>query len=215
ENTNNDINWAIKDTSGDVWDIYHYPLVNGASTNGVMQHEISEQQIEIYPWDIINTSPRGYRISCELDNKTTMSIGELLLVKPIDSYTDKQQSNWKLATVCWMDVSPQSHEVDMGLHILGNHIQRVHVAKPLNKKTKFEDCLLIDDTQLIEPASILMSRHYANLGDELFIKAQQKVYKIRIDDVVWYSDGFSQFHFHLLSEPEDSDKIVSNIAVHN
>jgi len=218
ENTNSDINWAIKDTSGDVWELSHYTIVDETSTEEAEPEpeapKKSEQQIDIYPWNIIDISPRGYRISCQLDDETVMSIGELLLVKPIEECTDEQQPKWKLATVCWMDVSPQSHEVNMGLHILGQHVQRIHVAKQISDKTKFEDCLLIDDTQLIEPASILMSRHYANTGDELLVKAQQKVYKIRIDDVVWYSDGFSQFHFHLLSEPEDSDKIVSNIAVH-
>ncbi|OUR89766.1 hypothetical protein A9Q92_00490 [Methylophaga sp. 42_8_T64] len=221
ENTNSDINWAIKDTSGDVWELSHYTIVDETTTEEEEPEsepetpKKSEQQIDIFPWNILDTSPRGYRISCQLDEETVMSIGELLLVKPIDECTDEQQPKWKLATVCWMDVSPQSHEVNMGLHILGQHVQRIHVAKQISEKTKYEDCLLIDDTQLLEPSTLLMSRHYANTGDELLVKAQQKVYKIRIDDVVWYSDGFSQFHFHLLSEPEDSDKIVSNIAVHN
>ena len=214
ENTSGDINWAIKDTSGDVWELSHYTIVDETTTEEPIAPKKIEQQIDIYPWNIIDTSPRGYRISCQLDDETVMSIGELLLVKPIDECTDEQQPKWKLATVCWMEVSPQSHEVNMGLHILGNHVQRIHVAKQISETTKFEDCLLIDDTQMVEPASILMSRHYANTGDELLIKAQQNVYKICIDDVVWYSDGFSQFHFHLLSEPEDINKIDSNLAVH-
>jgi hypothetical protein len=221
DNTNRDINWATKtkvkiDTSGDVWDLSHYTIAEETTTEEVEPEapKKSEQQINIYPCNIIDISPRGYRISCQLDDEVVMSIGELLLVNPIDECTDEQQPKWKLATVCWMDVSPQSHKVDMGLHILGQHVQRIHVAKQISDKTKFEDCLLIDDTQMIEPASILMSRHYANTGDELLIKAQQKVYKICIDDVDWYSDGFAQFHFHLLSEPEDINQIDSNLAVH-
>jgi len=218
ENTNNDINWAVKDTSGDVWELNHYTIVDETTTEEeqvAFKESEQEQEIDIYPWDILDTSPRGYRISCQLDEETVMSIGELLLVKPIDECMDEQQPKWKLATVCWMEVSPRSHEVSMGLHILGQHVQRIHVAKKISEKTKFEDCLLIDDAHMVEPATILMSHHYANTGDELLVKAQQKVYKIYIDDVVWYSDGFSQFHFHLLSEPEDIDKIISNIAVHD
>lgn len=162
-----------------------------------------EQKIDIYPWNIVDTSPRGYRVAYEVDNKTPLSIGELLLIKPIEEFEVDQSLTWKLATVCWMEVSLHSHEVNMGLHVIGDTVRRIHVSRQFRGKGSFEDCLLLDASSKTESASILMSRHYANTGDELFIKAQQKVYKICIDDAVWYSDGFTQFHFHLLSMPED------------
>jgi len=192
-------NWEEKDRSGDVWDRVPVFVTETLTEQQQVQPTLKQKTI-VKPtlWSVVDFSPRGYRIKCQFQDEVPLAVGELLLVMVANDAQQQQEQHWQLATVCWLNVSAQNGEVNMGIHVLGKDTQGIQVAKKTIAKPVFENCLLLNAKNAEEANSILMSRNFANTGDVLLFKPKQKVYKIRIEEVVWFSEGFAQFHFQLL-----------------
>ncbi|OUR73319.1 hypothetical protein A9Q78_04145 [Methylophaga sp. 41_12_T18] len=192
-------NWEEKDRSGDVWDKIPLSVTETLTEQQQIPPTLKQKTI-VKPtlWSVVDSSPRGYRIKCQFQDEVPLAVGELLLVMVANDVQQQQEQHWQLATVCWLNVSAQNGEVNMGIHVLGKDTQSIQVAKKTIAKPVFENCLLLDVQSKADDSSILMSRNFANTGDVLLFKPKQKVYKIRIEEVVWFSDGFAQFHFQLL-----------------
>ena len=208
--------WGEKDDH-DVWDELQFLAIDDPAVDEPPKEKAEKETspVSVYSWHVNDKSPNGYGLCCQLDDDDLLSVGELLLLQPDErseeDSTDAPTKGWQLGTICWMQSEKMSNTVNLGVYILAQHVKKIHVVKLDGHHHESEACLLLDDIGTEMTPSILISRKFANTGDVLLIKSHGELQKVHIDKVVWNSEGFAQFHFHLYNDQDEVKSILSGL----
>ncbi|MDH5592286.1 MAG: hypothetical protein OEY48_05495, partial [Gammaproteobacteria bacterium] len=200
--------WGEKDDF-DVWDELQFLSIDEPAIEE--PSKIEPEDMATYNWKVTNKSPGGYGLSCQIDDDDLLSVGELLLLKSeeLSSETSNEyDTGWQLGTICWMQAAEEGKSVNLGVYILARHVKKIHAVKLDGSHLESESCLLLDDITPDVTPSLLMSRSYAKTGDVLLVKSIGEPQKVHLDEAVWNSEGFAQYHFHLYNDQEEIKSLL-------
>lgn len=195
-------NWGIKE-SADLWGKLKFSTVDNPKAKKRKQAQSlnDHKDVTVYDWIVVNASFRGYGLKCHLKDEYAVNVGDLVVLSNSSQVQlDKpgNHSKWKLAVVCWMKASAEIGVMNIGVHQLASDVKKVHIEKhDHNIKIAENGLLLADENDTLK--SMLIARNYANTGEKLKLIVGENSQQIMLDDVVWYSDGFAQYHFHIVS----------------
>lgn len=141
----------------------------------------SHHEIRQHVFDIENESERGVCLSCNYIHGTGLYLGELMFMRGFDPEV------WTLGIIRWMLV--QNKELKIGLYLFSAQVEQVVISD--TGSAVDVNALLLGGCE--HGDTVLLPSAEFKVGDELQLNYKGDETDITLGDVVWKSEGFSQF----------------------
>lgn len=191
----------------DDWDNLHYftSLASAAEASEKIVAPVVEQfempEIERHTFNIENESETGVCLSCSNQISTGLFIGELMYM-----HSDETEI-WMLGIVRWMKV--KANKLIIGLHYLSSDVERASVTKHnLTTDITIEALFL---TVIEYGKTLLLPASEFETDEQLQLNYRGEEIDIRLGNIIWSSDGFSQFRFILENNTESAQEDKSDL----
>jgi len=168
------------------WDELHYyslqESVDKQQLKPSNEHHYN-YEVRSHEFKINNESERGVCLSCSSLNDTGLYIGELMFIRGFDPEI------WTLGIIRWMTV--KNKQLEVGLYLLSAHVDQVIVSQNGLAGDMTINALWMGESE--NGNTILLPRADFKTGDELLLDHQGELIEVKLGDVIWHSEGFSQF----------------------
>jgi len=180
---------VLNDNADSDWDTLHFyspelsPQQRSESELAAME-EAKGAEVRRHVFNIENESERGVCLSCSHLHATGLYIGELMFIRGFDPET------WTLGIIRWMTL--HNKKLEVGLYLLSAHVDQVTVSR----ESMAGDDMIINALWMAEGEygdTILLPSAEFKTGDELMLDHKGEALGVTLGNVVWHSEGFSQF----------------------
>ena len=179
------VSWG--DVVSDNWDALHYsPTPAFKIEKPVTEKEVTgviDNNIRRHIFGIENESEHGVCLSCSSSHGAGFYIGELMFIRGFNPEV------WTLGIIRWMTV--KNKKLEIGLYLLSAHVDQVIVSRDDVEGDITINALWLADGQ--SESTILLPSAGFKVGDELHLDHKGDNLDVILENVVWHSEGFSQF----------------------
>lgn len=143
-------------------------------------------------WDIVNTSPGGYRLRWDSDDTSAAQIGEIIALQEFDASGDFK---WHVGVIRWMQFT-QQQGLEIGVQVLSPQVEAA-TAQRANRldETPF-DCLIMPEIKALNQcASVLLPAHAFNTDNKLIVKAHHNIISVTLGKATEHTGSFTQFNY--------------------
>ena len=185
----------------DVWDEQYEIKTSNKKAPQRDQASFPRKVAEIgkFIFTIENESEKGVCLSCNGFDGAGLFIGELLFIRGYDPKI------WTLGIVRWMKVG--NKKLDIGLYLISTKVDRVQISRNSPAKNIIMTGLWLAEGE--QGDTLLLPSAEFKKGDELYLDHHGNELNVILGDIVWHSEGFSQFYFKVIThEHQNEDYLI-------
>lgn len=192
---------AAQEDDIDNWDTLQFYVENhparvdpSTKIEAEEEEDSSKPEIKHHSFNIKNESRFGVCLSCSYQNGEGLFIGELMLIRGYDLDV------WTLGIVRGMMVKDKKLEI--GLYLLSAKVDQVTINQENSGSDITVNALWLAEGEYGD--TLLLPTAGYTKGDTLELDHKGESLTVSLGDVVWHSEGFSQFRFGIGGDGDNS-----------